>query len=311
MMYSYKLVDDQYDDLLYSLLFDPIFIGDNTYFREEIKKVDETNFLSLFYEFTREKSINNLSIIDLECFFTLRISTYFENGKPINATYATINFKKVIRENIINLLSKKINSKKHLIYKLLEIKEEITKLNIPMLNYIIILLSDYCDLDQSFEESKKIHFLLNIINGLKDYKDDLKKLIDEIDTKINSLSPLKKGNYNINVDDENLLKIYNNLEKNDFIDIYKTSAKNFIDVFKLDFESHNSVVDLNMDYIQFKHFITLFQKHLKLDNLLATIENAGNVTTKGKEIIAYKIRTSYSKNEKGPKRQKELETIFL
>ena len=101
------------------------------------------------------------------------------------------------------------------------------------------------------------------------------------------------------------------MEKNDFIDIYKTSAKNFIDVFKLDFESHNSVVDLNMDYIQFKHFITLFQKHLKLDNLLATIENAGNVTTKGKEIIAYKIRTSYSKNEKGPKRQKELETIFL
>ena len=66
-----------------------------------------------------------------------------------------------------------------------------------------------------------------------------------------------------------------------------------------------------MDYIQFKHFITLFQKHLKLDNLLATIENAGNVTTKGKEIIAYKIRTSYSKNEKRPKRQKELETIFL
>ena len=311
MMYSYLLVDDKYEDLLFKILSFPIFPTHIASAREEMKKVDETNFFTIFYEFTRVCPVKDLRLIDLERFFTLRTSTYYENGKDFNDTYVTINFKKTIRDILTNLLNKKINSKQVLINKLLEIKEDIIECNLPMLNYIIVILSDYCDLDEGFDESKKIHFLLNIIDALIDYEDELFKLIDDIDIKINSLSPTKKGNYKVKADHNTLLKIYNNLEKNDFIDIYKTSLKNFIDVFKLDFESHKFIVDLNMDKIQFNYFIKLFDDHLKSNIPLALVEYAGNITTKGKKISASVIYSSASRNKMGPKRQEILESIFL
>ena len=311
MMYSYLLVDDKYEDLLFDILRFPIFPTHIASAREEMKKVDESNFFTIFYEFTRIYPVKDLKVIDLERFFTLRTSKYYENEKDFNDTYVTINFKKIIRDIVTNLQNKKINSKQVLINKLLEIKEDIIEFNLPMLNYIIVILSDYCDLDEGFEESKKIHFLLNIIDALIDYEDELFKLIDDTDIKINSLSITKKGNYKVKADRNTLLKIYNNLEKNDFIDIDKTSSKNFIDVFKLDFELHEFIVDLNMDKIQFNYFIKLFDDHLKSNIPLALIEYAGNITTKGKKISASVIYSSASRNKMGPKRQEILESIFL
>lgn len=311
MMYSYQLVDDEYEDLLFTIIHSRIHPDYILCAREEMEKVDERNFFTIFYEYTRFYPIKDLKIIDLERFFTLWTSTYYENGAPYSETYITINFKKTIRDNVHNLLNKKINSKQALVNKLLDIKEDLIEFNLPMVNYIKGLFSAHEYFGEDVEESNKIDFLINIIIALMRYEQELNKLIDEIDLKIQSLSPSKKGNYKVQVDRNTLLKIYNNLEKNDFIDVHKTSSKNFIDVFKLDFESHNFIVDLNMDKIQFNYFIKLFDNHLKSNISLALVEYAGNITTKGKKISASVIYSSASRNKMGPKRQEILESIFL
>lgn len=97
-------------------------------------------------------------------------------------------------------------------------------------------------------------------------------LIEKIDNKISSFSREKKENFNIKVDQHILLKIYNSLEKNDFIDIHETSSKNFIEALKLDFGVSKSVIDFNMDQIQFKYFISLFETNFNLEIPISLIE---------------------------------------
>ena len=206
------------------------------------------------------------------------------------------------------------------------LKEFPTNTQITKLNYLrdkiinnflteISILSHYITKNISLKntETNKKNYLIFILEKILKLEEKLIELDEVIVTKINSYNVKRDGNYFIDTNTELLKKLYSELEKSDFIDIHKTSQEEFIEVLKSDWDEHNSIIHLKMDGIQFGYFIECVFYYLKVRIQLSSIEYAGNIKTKNGIINARSVSSSYSKSkkqEKKPKREKDLQSIF-
>lgn len=198
---------------------------------------------------------------------------------------------------------------------------QITKLNylrdkiIDTFLVEISILSDYITKNISLKntETNKKNQLIFILEEVLKLEEKLIELDKIIVNKIDSYNIKKEGNYFIDSDTELLKKLYSELEKNDFIDIHKTSQEEFIEVLKSDWDEHSSIIHLKMDSIQFGYFIDRLFIELKIKIHLSSIEYAGNIITKNGKINARSASSSYSNSKKKgtlPKRHKNIESIF-
>jgi hypothetical protein len=293
--------------------------------KKKIKKINEHNFFSLFQDVIYYKPIRILTMPELECFFIEKQRFIYErkddlpflnliedsrdkkNESRIDR-YITFNCKTELKNVQHHMLTTQEYPKQVLLSKMLDFKERLIQ-NIATVVYIKNSFIQYCDFEDNLNEFEKIKFSLNIIDKLNDFEIELFGFADEIDDKINSFSTAKAGNYLISAKDDTLKKLYNNLEKEDFIDIHKTSQEQFIEVLKSDWEEHKSIIHFKMDNKQLKYFIETFNENLSAKISFSAMMYAGNIV--GKKGIPIKTGSIYSSNSYlPPKRHEEIKTIF-
>lgn len=224
-------------------------------------------------------------------------------------------------EAVLEVQLKKYNENSMEFLKEFPKTTQITKLNYlrdKIINSFLVeisILSDYITKNISLKntETNKKNQLIFILEKVLKLEEKLIELDKVIVNKIDSYNIKKEGNYFIDSDTELLKKLYSELEKNDFIDIHKTSQEEFIEVLKSDWDKHSSIIHIKMDSIQFGYFIERLFVELKIKIHLSSIEYAGNIITKNGKINARSASSSYSNSKKKgtlPKRHKNIESIF-
>jgi hypothetical protein len=243
-----------------------------------------------------EKLVKNLFIVPYqidnyseEPLFDEQLKRYNENSMeflkefPKTTQITKLNY---LRDKIINNFLAEISILSHFITKNISLKNTETNKK----NHLIFILEEILKLEEKLIELDNV-----IVN------------------KINSYKIKKEGNYFIDTNTELLIKLYSELEKNDFIDIHKTSQEEFIEVLKSDWDKHNSIIHLKIDSIQFGYLLDCLLEHLKIKIQLSSIEYAGNIINKNGIINARSVSSSYSNSKKKgtmPKRHKDIESIF-
>jgi hypothetical protein len=187
----------------------------------------------------------------------------------------------------------------------------------PLITFKTAMI-DYLD-NENIEDSdlniKKISFLLDINAALGEYENYLEKLQSQIHEKVTILTKSKNGKVNINgnylISFENgvLKKLFYSLEKFMFIDQNKTSLIQFIEVFENDWDSHNSIVYLEMDNILFKYFIDYLETYFNSKIQLSTIEYSAKISNKNGLIKAGAIYSSIAQYRKYTKEREDIEKL--
>lgn len=122
-----------------------------------------------------------------------------------------------------------------------------------------------------------------------------------------------KRNYGVKLSKKKLKCIYKELERYEFIDNTKTLEEDFIKVFLLDWDSHSSIVHLEMDNLQLKLFLDQLRTVLEIKLPLARLEEAENIYNKNNKIKPGSISASVWRNNKNggmpPKRAELIKSI--
>jgi len=113
------------------------------------------------------------------------------------------------------------------------------------------------------------------------------------------------SSYKISTDSNILKQLYRELVKEEFVDIELTSEEAFINVLTLDWNSHDSIIQFNFDHPQTKFFLDGIKKNLNINIQLSKIEKSSNIRNNSGEIIASRIRSSYSRSKKTSSIKKE------
>lgn len=166
-------------------------------------------------------------------------------------------------------------------------------------------------------DNKKISFLLDINEALEKYENHLEKLQSQIHKKVMILTKSKNvnkhgnknGNYQISINNGDLRNLYKSLEKIMLIDQNKTSLNQFIEVFENDWESHNSIIHLEMDNILFKYFIDCLETYFDIKIQLSTIEYSAKIANKNGIIKANAIYSSMAQYRKFTKERDDIKIL--
>jgi len=297
----------------------------NLYIAKKIKKLNEYQFFYLLSDLIYHHPIKHLSLDNIKLFFESRKTIINEDdylpfqdyGKdfvhiPISDTYVVFNSKKGLRSLVDYYLKTKEYPKETLITKLLVLSDKILEDIYQQVNTIKNYFLNNLQNEENYQNDLRISFSTDIIIALEDFEKYVVTLCDEIQDKISGLSGFisNNENYTISVDNKILEKLYFGLEKFMFIDETQTSLTQFIDVLKLNWKEHNSVIYLRMDNIQFKYFIDCISQFLNTKIPLTFIERSQNIKNINGIINASSIRASYSRAYGSTKDFESIRAIF-
>lgn len=288
--------------------------------KKKISKLNEYQHLSLLCDLFMSKPLIQITKEELE-YFTLTFKktegeaddywprSNFATSDPTKDYYVVFNHKIKLYFLVDYYLTTTEYPKQTLICKLLFIKEKILTNLINTLTFIKLNFQRYYYDEKNYNNDNYV-LIEDLLDELDQNEKNYLDYISAIDAKINSFSDSKKLNYLINTNNETLLELYNRLEKNDFIDIHKTSSEQFINVLKLDWHEHESIIHFQMDHIQFNFFINHLNNFLKIKITLSLIEKAENIYNKNGSIKANSVYTSVSKSKMLPKDAELIKSIF-
>ncbi|PWA05999.1 hypothetical protein [Flavobacterium laiguense] len=325
MLYSYfKIKDKHYKTLDY--IKNNLNSEQNTLsIKKKINKLNEYQFFYLFSDILYYYPINQLTIDTLGSFFEIEIRNInevdalpFQDNNPaddfipIRDSFATFNYTERLPHLIDYYLNTKEYPKETLTTKILVLSDKILGNIHQQVCAIKYYFLRYVEYKESIDSGIKVYYSMDIIVALENYEKNLLEIYEKIQEKISTISKLtlKTGNYMINIDKEILKKLYFGLEKFMFIDQKKTTLDQFIEVFELDWDAHNSIVYLEMDNIQFNFFIECIHDFFNAKIPITFIERSGNIENKNGKIKAKSVYASVSKSNMIPKDFKSIKSIF-
>jgi hypothetical protein len=264
MLHSYfKIKDKHYKTLDY--IKNNLNSGQNTLsIKKKINKLNEHQFFFLLGDLMYHHPIEHLTVNTFKFFFEIRETIISEDDYlpfqdyandyvhiPITDSYVAFTYKKELESLVDYYLSTKEYPKESLITKLLVLSDKILENIYQQVNTIKYYFLRYVEHQENIDNDIKVCYSMDIIIALENYEKDLLELNYKIQEKISILSEpnFKTGNYIITTDNEILKKLYSGLEKFMYIDQNKTTLNQFIEVLKLDWQAHNSVIYLQMDNI--------------------------------------------------------------
>lgn len=298
-----------------------------------IGRLNESQFFIFLANYIFYFRFTDIDITTLQHFFCIRYNQTIENDDPLPFQ----DYKEIEEVKELSITSEKsldFNCKKELsklVMFYLEIREYPKETHSHMLlvlldkiyehisyplNIFKCALIDYVDnvnIEDNNFDIKKISFLLEINGALAEYENYLEELQSQIYEKVavltKSKNGSKKGNYQIDINSGVLHKLYYSLEKIMFIDQNKTSLNQFIEVFENDWESHNSIIYLEMDNILFKYFIEFLETYFDIKIQLSTIEYSAKIANKYGLIKASRIYSSIAQYRKFPKDREDINNL--
>ncbi|MFH4968296.1 hypothetical protein V8G61_08840 [Gaetbulibacter sp. M240] len=154
-------------------------------------------------------------------------------------------------------------------------------------------------------EGSQIYFYLCVIEAFNEFEQKLLLALDQIEERIEDLcevqSEMVKNNFNISVKEEKLKRIYRELERCEFINLNEICENGFLKVFKCDWDSHEEILNLNMDNLQFYCFVDCLNKFFNIKIPFTTIEISKKIKNKNGFINAKSIYASKSRGQMLPK----------
>jgi hypothetical protein len=288
--------------------------------KKRISKLNEFEHFSLFCEVFTETSFYPFTKENLSHFTKKRKKTDYKiddffprsNSNTTNSNkdyFLIFNCNKDFQKLIINHLKTKEYSKDTLINKLLIIKDYVLECFLDPLTILIPTLKNQLGkTNKLFIENDT--YICDLIEELTQIEEKYIELTNRVENKIHSFSKNIKGNYQIDLKNEILEKLYKELDKFDFIDINKTSKDDFLNVLKLDWSYHNSIIYMRLNNIDFKYFILSFEKYFKNKIYLTFIEEAKNIKTINGDVTAKSIAVSFSKSKQNSENFEIIDSIF-
>lgn len=309
MLYSYFNIKNKHKKTLNYIKCNIDSLENKPSVIKKIKKLNDCQFFFLITDLMNHLSRDQFIENALELFFTrseilLNTDQYFDlkkndrlnEFKPFIEEFVSSNYKEEVQSLINYFLETKEYPKETLMTKLLVLSDNIFEFIFHPASHLSIFINEYLEQKIDYEKNENYNFLNGISNDLNNTINGVVILSERIQEKIDSLSKtnIKNENYLIDTDNNILKKLYFSLEKNMFIDQNKTSLDQFINVLKLDWNSHNSIIHLEMDNIQFKYFIDCFNQFLKINIQKTFIQRAGNIRNKNGQIKANSMYTTGS-----------------
>lgn len=333
MLDSYFRFKDKHYKTLESLKDNLNSEENNLFTVKKIKKLNDYQFFYLLSHLMYHHPIEHFTLDTLELFFEtkkiilndndydddyLPFQDFDKNYTPVLPIttfhhYVTHNFAEGVGSLANYYLSTKKYSKKIWLTKLFILSDKIIEDIHQQVSTVKYYFRRYIENEENPDNYLKVNHSMEIVVALENYEIVLQQLYKRIHEKISTLSSSisKTGNYNLNTNDEILEKFYFRLEKFMFIDQNKTTLNQFIEVLKLDWQSHNSIIHFQMDNIQFRYFINRINQFFKTNISMTSMFYSGNIETKNGKINPSAIYTSASKSIiKLPKKHKLIESIF-
>lgn len=325
MLYPYFQIKDKHFKTLefiknnFNSLENPLSI------KKKISKLNEYQFFYFLSVLFENHSIDNFTLETIELFFEpsdvllngSEYLTYLKSGNvddfiPVSSSWVILNHKKGLEDLIDYLLTTKEYPKETQITKLLVLSDKIYEDILYSAFFVKQCFDEYIENTEKSQKDLKFQFIQNIIMVLNSNEPYTLDLIKKIQEKVSTLTEpkYKSGNYFVNIERENLKKLYYGLEKFMFIDQTKTTLDQFIEVFELDWQAHNSIIYLEMDNIQFRYFFECMDQYFKTKICMTFIEHAGNIENKNGKIKANNIYSSVSKSNMDPKKHSLIKSIF-
>jgi len=155
-------------------------------------------------------------------------------------------------------------------------------------------------------------YYIKIIDRLNDFEDELHQILNDISNKIlniNNHNPVK-GNFELNLNETLLEKLYQGLKLKGFIDVLKTTYVDFKNVFTLDWDEHNSFLSLEMDHPQTDFFFNEIKEKLNIKISRQQIELSQKIKNKNGFINAQSLYSSSNRSKKYSEFPKNSEDIL-
>lgn len=309
MLYSYFRLKDKHFKTLKLIKKSLNSKSNNLPKRKKINGLNEYQYFYLLNDLINHYPIEKFTVNELELFFkTNKVilnyspSVFSDNEVvdefvPVYADFVSLNYKKNVYSVVDYFFETKEYPQETLLTKLLVLSDKIFELIFDPLLNIRSCVDSYLETNKGSEDEEKLLFLIEISLSLQNHERNVLELIDKIQNKIESLSKnsIQKESYLIDTDDRVLKKLYFGLEKFMYLDQNKTSLSQFIEVLKFDWQSHESIIYLQMDNIQFKYFIECLSQFLNIKIPLTFIERSQNIRNINGVIKASSIRSSYSR----------------
>lgn len=304
------------------------------FIKAKINELNDYNFFKLLKQILFFIPIKDMKNEELSFFVKEKVFSHFvydsyDEDKSLD-TYSKIFDVDYVKLNCklkIYKISERILKTRKLPIHILEtelftLKDFIISENLSNLDYVLNSFDEYLKTSIEYENYENILISMKIVEAINTHKYHLINYLDQITLKLEYLysktdeskeNSKKANNYNLNIDDKILYKLYDELERNEFIDVFETSLEQFVEVLKKDWHEHKSVIHLKMDNIQLNFFLLNLKKHLDIKLSLSKIEFADNIYNKNGKLKAYSISASYSESlRKGtePKRKKDIISVF-
>lgn len=320
MIYNYFQISKKQNQMLTSLLQSENPDVINLKLKKKISKLNEFQHFNLFFDvfiktsfhpFIKEGFSHFTKTLDkthneIDVYFP---RSNFNTSDSETDYFLVFNCKKDLQNLVHYYLNTKEYPRETLITKLLVVKENILKYFIDPLSIILPTFKNRLQKSDKLYNENTV-YLRDLINELEDIEEKYQNYINEIDSKINSFSREMKGNYLIDINDELLKKLYQGLNKYDFIDIDRTSEEDFIKVFKSDWKDHNSVIHFKITNVELKFFIKCFNEDLNQKIPLTFFETAGNIKTKDRTFKASNLYSGGKQSENNSPNIKIISSIF-
>ena len=192
----------------------------------------------------------------------------------------------------------------------LVINEQLPKLIrsiIGSLKFDLKIYSEESNLSQEISFSQEdIYFIEWIIIGLTEYlKHGWFTFFWETSSKISRFS--------IAITENQSRELFCLLDRYEFINVDKTSQKDFKRVLSEPFKDNTLRIDLNMDNVQFKFFFDRFKNRFGKNLKLINLENSNKIYLKGRRLISRTVSSSADRNKRLtglPKRYQDINHIF-
>lgn len=321
MLHSYFKIKDKHYKTLNCIKNNLNYQQDALSIKKKMNKLNEYQFFFLLNDLMHEHPMEHFSLHTLELFFEkgeiiinqnyhlpFQDSSIWNDFVPATADWVYFKYKNDVDYVTDYFLNTKEYPKETLITKLLVLSDKIFELIFHPLIQIRNSFELYIENEHIVEKDEKFHFLKGIINALDSREKQILELSYNIQEKIDTLSKIsiQNENYLIDTNNETLKKLYFGLEQNMLIDQDKTSLKQFLEVLKHDWNTHNSIIHLEIGNIQFKYFIDCMHQFLHIKIPLTFIQRSGNIRNKNGIIKAGSMYTTSSNNSI---KQKDIELI--
>jgi len=279
--------------------------------KNKIKKLNGYQFFQICLDAFYNHPVELWSVDDLLLLFNAKVEEFITRGYLPFDDDAKWNKEIVFNSNysveLTDLVSHFLTDKNHSattqLSKLQILKDNILEGFIQQVDTIKYYFNYYLVNADESEPTTKTSFANLVIETLEDFRILINKQLDQISSKIIRIKKSEKlgvkfGNYNLNIADQHLKKLYVELEKYSFVDPLKTTATDFINVLKLDWQDHNSFIYIKLDNPQTKIFIDSIKQFYRVKLSLSQIEFVENIRNKNGIINARSVSASSSRNDK-------------